>query len=261
MNEADTADAGTVPRWVRPYGDTLDDGRVQLSFTLPVALDDTSREAARRLALQMGLDEPGVAHAEDMGQGFSFYVVYGRCRHRVDLARIRVAKPDFVVLGKDEIDARIARHMGRRMVIVGACIETDAHTVGIDAIMNMKGFDGHKGLESYHSVRAINLGAQVDSEDLVARAIEEQADVILVSQVVTQKNVHLDNLTRLADLLEAEGLRERVILVVGGPRIGHALAKELGYDAGFGPGSYAENVASFAIDEWIRRNPTRGSLP
>ena len=31
------------------------------------------------------------------------------------------------------------------------------------------------------------------------------------------------------------------------------LAKELGYDAGFGPGSYAENVASFAIDEWAKR--------
>ena len=97
------------------------------------------------------------------------------------------------------------------------------------------------------------MGAQVDSEDLVARAIEEKADVILVSQVVTQKNIHLDNLTRLSDLLEAEGLRERVILVVGGPRISHELAKELGYDAGFGPGSYAENVASFAIDEWIKR--------
>ena len=32
-------------------------------------------------------------------------------------------------------------------------------------------------------------------------------------------------------------------------------AKELGYDAGFGVGCYAENVASFAIDEWARRHP------
>lgn len=242
-----------APRWVKPYGDTMDDGRVQLSFTLPVALDENSKEAARQMALQMGLEEPAVVHSEDMGQGFSFYVVYGQCKHRVDMARIKVAKPEFEVLDKDAINARIAASMGRKMVVVGACIETDAHTVGIDAIMNMKGFNGHKGLESYHEVHAINMGAQVDSEDLVARAIEEKADVILVSQVVTQKNIHLDNLTRLSDLLEAEGLRERVILVVGGPRISHELAKELGYDAGFGPGSYAENVASFAIDEWIKR--------
>ncbi|TXT35032.1 MAG: L-beta-lysine 5 6-aminomutase beta subunit [Comamonadaceae bacterium] len=242
-------------QWIKPYGDTLDDGRVQLSFTLPVALDDNSKEAARRLALAMGLSEPAVSHAADMGQGFSFYIVYGQCQHRVDLSTIQVAKPEFEVLDKDAVDARIAQHMGRKLVVIGACIETDAHTVGIDAIMNMKGYNGHKGLESYHQIRAINLGAQVDCEDLVLRAIEEQADVILVSQVVTQKNIHLDNLTRLTDLLEAEGLRDKIILVVGGPRISHELAKELGYDAGFGPGSYAENVASFAVDEWLKRHP------
>lgn len=241
-------------RWVKAYGDTLDDGRMQLSFTLPVPLDDNAKEAARQLALQMGLDEPSVVHSEAMGEGFAFFVVYGQCRHRVDLARIQVARPEFEVLDKDAVNEKIERLMRRKLVVVGACIETDAHTVGIDAIMNMKGFNGHKGLESYPQIRAINMGAQVDSEDLVARALQEQADAILVSQVVTQKNIHLDNLTRLSDILEAEGLRERVILVVGGPRISHELAKELGYDAGFGPGCYAENVASFLIEEWARRH-------
>lgn len=243
-----------IEKWVKPYGDTMDDGRVQLSFSLPVALDENSKEAARQLTLAMGLDEPSVVHAEDMGQGFSFYVVYGQCKHRVDLARIKVAKPEFETLDKDAVNALIAKKLQRKLVVVGACIETDAHTVGIDAIMNVKGFNGHKGLESYHEVRAINMGAQVDSEALVACAIKEKADVILVSQVVTQKNIHLDNLTRLSDILEAEGLREKIILVVGGPRISHELAKELGYDAGFGPGSYAENVASFAVHEWIKRH-------
>jgi len=243
----------TKPNWVKPYGDTMNDGRVQLSFTLPVPLDENAKEAARQLALEMGLDEPAVVHSEDMGQGFSFYVVYGQCKHRVDMGRIKVAKPEFETLDKEAVNALIAEKMQRKMVVVGACIETDAHTVGIDAIMNMKGFNGHKGLESYHEIKAINMGAQVDSEALVARAIEEKADVILVSQVVTQKNIHLDNLTRLSDILEAEGLREKVILVVGGPRISHELAKELGYDAGFGPKSYAEDVASFAIHEWINR--------
>jgi len=241
-------------RWVKPYGDTLGDGRVQVSFTLPVALDETSREGAKRLAALMGLEEPAVVHCEDMGQGFSFYVLYGQCRHQVDLNGFSVVKPEYEVLDKEAINALIDEKMRRRMVVVGACIETDAHTVGIDAIMNMKGFNGHKGLESYHAMRAINLGAQVDCEDLVARAIDEKADVILVSQVVTQKNIHLDNLTKLSDLLEAEGLRDQVILVVGGPRISHELAKELGYDAGFGARSYAEDVASFAIHEWIKRH-------
>lgn len=244
----------TNAKWVKPYGDTLNDGRVQLSFTLPVALDEVAKEGAKQLALAMGLNEPSVVHAEDMGQGFSFYVVYGQCKHQVDLSQLKVSKPEYDVLDKEGVNARIAATMGRKMVVVGACIETDAHTVGIDAIMNMKGYNGHKGLESYHEIRAINMGAQVDSEDLVARAIEEKADVILVSQIVTQKNIHLDNLTKLSDLLEAEGIRDKVILIVGGPRISHELAKELGYDAGFGVKSYAEDVASFAIHEWSKRN-------
>jgi beta-lysine 5,6-aminomutase beta subunit len=244
-------------KWVKAYGDTMNDGRMQLSYTLPVPLDENSKEAARQLAMEMGLEEPAVVHAEDMGQGFSFYVVYGQCKHRVDMGRIKVAKPEFEVLDKDGINALIAEKMGRKMVVVGACIETDAHTVGIDAIMNMKGYNGHKGLESYHEIQAINMGAQVDSEELVARAIEVNADVILVSQIVTQKNIHLDNLTKLSDLLEAEGLREKVILIVGGPRISHELAKELGYDAGFGVKSYAEDVASFAIHEWSKRRETK----
>jgi beta-lysine 5,6-aminomutase beta subunit len=252
MSEQSTP-MGYQEKWVKAYGDTVNDGRMQLSYTLPVPLDENSKEAARQLALEMGLEEPAVVHAEDMGQGFSFYVVYGQCKHRVDMGRIKVAKPEFEVLDKDGINALIAEKMGRKMVVVGACIETDAHTVGIDAIMNMKGYNGHKGLESYHEIQAINMGAQVDSEELVARAIEVNADVILVSQIVTQKNIHLDNLTKLSDLLEAEGLREKVILIVGGPRISHELAKELGYDAGFGVKSYAEDVASFAIHEWSKR--------
>jgi len=47
--------------------------------------------------------------------------------------------------------------------------------------------------------------------------------------------------------LEAEGIREHVVLVCGGPRITNELAKELGYDAGFGPGKFAEHVATFMV--------------
>ncbi|HPJ23317.1 MAG TPA: cobalamin-dependent protein, partial [Bacillota bacterium] len=127
------------------------------------------------------------------------------------------------------------------------------HTVGIDAIMNMKGYAGHYGLERYKGIRAYNLGSQVLNEDFIKIAVEKNADVLLVSQTVTQKDVHLKNLVELVELLEAEGLRDKIILIAGGARITHELAKELGYDAGFGPGSYAEDVATFAITELINK--------
>ena len=74
-----------------------------------------------------------------------------------------------------------------------------------------------------------------------------------MSQTVTQKDIHIQNLTNLIELLEAEGLRERFIVVCGGARITHELAKELGYDAGFGAGTYADDVASFAATEMVKR--------
>jgi beta-lysine 5,6-aminomutase beta subunit len=122
--------------------------------------------------------------------------------------------------------------------------------------MNMKGYNGEYGLERYPGVDAYNLGSQVENEELIRRAIELQADVLLVSQVVTQKGVHLTNLTELVDLLEAEGLREKYILICGGPRIHHELALELGYDAGFGPGSLAPEVASYFVEELVKRKET-----
>ena len=147
----------------------------------------------------------------------------------------------------------IREHIGRKVVMVGASTGTDAHTVGIDAIMNRKGFAGHYGLERYDMVEAYNMGAQVENEEFLKNALELNADVLLVSQTVTQKDVHIQNLTELVELLEAEGVRERFILCCGGARITHELAKELGYDAGFGPQKYAEDVASFAIQEMVRR--------
>ncbi|ATW26914.1 OAM dimerization domain-containing protein [Candidatus Formimonas warabiya] len=234
---------------VKPYGDTMDDGMIQISFTLPVPLSNASKEGARQLMLKLGLEEPAVVHAEDLGEIFSYYVVYAKCKETVDLNQIVVPEVKVKVLDKHEVDQFIADKFKRKLNIVGACIESDAHTVGIDAIMNMKGFNGHKGLESFHEINAYNLGAQVTCEEVIRKAYELNADAILISQVVTQKNIHITNLTKLADMLEAEGLREKIILVVGGPRINHELAKELGYDAGFGPNTYAEHVASYIVQE------------
>jgi beta-lysine 5,6-aminomutase beta subunit len=156
-----------------------------------------------------------------------------------------------------DTDVFIKEHIGRKIVVVGASTGTDAHTVGIDAIMNMKGYAGHYGLERYEMFETLNMGSQILNEDILAKAIEMNADAILVSQTVTQKDVHVNNLVELVEMMEAEGLRNRMIVVCGGPRITHELAKELGYDAGFGMNTYADNVASFLAQELHDRNRTR----
>jgi beta-lysine 5,6-aminomutase beta subunit len=240
-----TMSVGTI---VRPYGDTTADGMVQVSFTLPVALDKVAEGAALQLAAKMGLEPAMVVHARQMGERFTFFVVYGRVRHLVDLSQVEVVERDFPLLGPKEINTAIRRGLRRRLSVVGACIGTDAHTVGIDAILNLKGIAGEKGLEYYRELRVVNLGAQVTVPELVERAREERADAVLVSQVVTQRDAHLHNTREMsAAFREAFPAARRPLLVVGGPRFDERAGAELGVDRVFGRGTTPREVASYLV--------------
>jgi len=173
--------------------------------------------------------------------------VYGHSSHSVDVSRIEVPEVKTTLLSHDELDERVATRLGRKIVVVGACTGSDAHTVGIDAVLNYKGYAGDKGLESYKCFEAHNLGAQVENHELAARAQALRADAILVSQVVTQRNCHKENSAALVELIREQGWRQGVILLLGGPRIDHKLAMELGFDAGFGPGTKPSDVANYIV--------------
>jgi beta-lysine 5,6-aminomutase beta subunit len=238
---------------VRPYGDTTGDGRVQVSFTLPVPFGDEAERAraegaALQLAGKMGLDPAMVVHAKGMGPDFTFFIVYGRVSHLVDLSAVTVAEREFPVLPAAEVNLRIRSALGRKLVVVGACIGTDAHTVGIDAILNVNGHAGEKGLEYYREIRVVNMGAQVGVDDLVARAAAEHADAVLVSQVVTQRDAHLTNTREMSTAFRGEFAsesRERPPPVAGGPRFDPAAAHDLGVDKIFGRGTTPAEVASY----------------
>jgi beta-lysine 5,6-aminomutase beta subunit len=237
---------------VRPYGDTTGDGMVQLSFTLPVPADKRGEGAALQLAAKMGMDPAMVVHARPMGDGYSFFVVYGTVNHLVDLSKVVVAERDFPLLAAKEINTLVKQKMRRKLVVVGACIGTDAHTVGIDAILNVKGIAGEKGLEYYRELRVINLGAQVGVPDLVETARAELADAVLVSQVVTQRDVHLHNTREMsAAFREAMPAGRRPLLVVGGPRFDEMMTSELGVDRIFGRGTSPREVASYLVNALI----------
>ncbi len=230
---------------IMPYGDTLNDGRIQFSFALPVATNEVGKEACKQLLQKMGMSDIEVCHLKNLGEGFTHFVAYANTNVAIDVSKITVKIVETEEMDMPETDLFIDENIGRKLTVIGACIESDAHTVGIDAIMNMKGYNHRYGLERYKNINAINMGAQVLCEDLLHKAREEKADAILVSQIVTQKNLHIKNLTKLIEYAEAEGLRDKMLFICGGPRISNELAIELGYDAGFGTGSYSTHVASF----------------
>lgn len=237
---------------IKAYGDTLNDGAVQLSFTLPVPAGPKAEEAARLYAVELGFKECEVVHSNPLSNEFTFFVIYGKSGVSLDFSKVVVeeveSSMDFY-----EVNAFIEEKLKRKIVVVGACTGSDAHTVGIDAIMNMKGYDQHYGLERYPWIEAYNLGAQVPNEELIEFGKKVKADAILISQIVTQKEVHIHNLTNFVELMEAEGLREHTVICAGGPRISNKLALEIGFDAGFGRGSYPEHVASYIAEKLVKK--------
>lgn len=238
---------------IKPYGDTLNDGIIQLSFTLPVENGARAKKAAIKYVEALNFTDVSVAHAASIATGFTFFVVYAKAIPELDYNNIVATEVESVQLNFYEINAMIKERLNRPLVVVGATIGTDAHTVGIDAIMNMKGYNQDYGLERYPEMVACNMGAQVSCEKLIEKALEMQADAILVSQTVTQKDAHIRNFTEFIELLEAENLRSRFVIVAGGPRVSHDLAIELGYNAGFGPGTLPSQVAAYLVTKIVEK--------
>jgi beta-lysine 5,6-aminomutase beta subunit len=242
VSEAHEADQSRV---IRPYGDDTGDGKVQVSFTLPIPANGRAEAAARDLARQMGIDRPMVVHQKAMGPEFTFFIVYGSVDHRVDLDSITVEERPYPILDHREVDHRVKQALGRQAVVIGASLGSDAHTVGLDAILSVKGWAGDKGLESYGAFRVVNMRSQVQAGDLAHRAAAEGADAVLVSQTVTQREAHLHHLREFAGEVDRLGLRGRFLMIAGGPRFDPAMADELGYDRIFGRGTTPREVASY----------------
>jgi beta-lysine 5,6-aminomutase beta subunit len=200
----------------------------------------------------MGLDPAMVVHAKPMGPDFTFFIVYGSVHHLVDLREVVVIERDYPLLSPKEVNTAVKKGLHRPLVIVGACIGTDAHTVGIDAILNIKGFAGEKGLEYYTELKVVNLGAQVAVPDLVEQARIHQADAVLVSQVVTQRDAHLHNTREMsAAFREAFPASRRPLLVVGGPRFDESMSADLGVNRIFGKGTTPGEVASYLVNALV----------
>lgn len=245
---------GSEPGRVKLYGDQIGDGAVQLSFTLPVPAGDKAKVAAELFCGKMRLRNAKIIHMEAMSENFTFFVAYAQSDVEVDYARIHVPRLEYPQYSFDDINDLLKKRLKRKLVVLGACIGSDAHTVGIDAIFNMKGYLGDYGLERYPMMEAINLRAQVDVDVLVQKIIEKKADAVLVSRVVTQRDEHIVQLKKFLDALAANpDVPKNLIKICGGPRLDHKTAIEIGYDAGFGQGTKPGQVASYLTTEIFKR--------
>ena len=239
--------------YLRPYGARRGDGFVQLSFTLEGKLDARLEEAARKLVEKMGFKKVVVAWAEEIAEAYSWFVVYGVTDAYIDPSTIVIEEKKHNVIPHHELEELVKEKIGKKLIVVGATTGFDAHTVGLDAILNVKGYAGDHGLESYSCFEVYNLKSQIANETFVRKLKELNADVMLLSQVVTQQDIHIKNSRELISLLKMEGLYDRLIKILGGPRISSELAKQLGFDEGFGRGTLPQEVATYIVEEYLRR--------
>lgn len=90
---------------------------------------------------------------------------------------------------------------------------------------------------------AVLLPPDLPAEEVIRAIMEEKADTVLLSRTLGYGVAEL--LAKFVDLLDAAGLREKVKVGIGGMAIRPALAAELGFDAGFGPGTTVEEALAF----------------
>lgn len=222
---------------IRPYGDHLDDGLVRIEFTLPCS----NSNAAIAHAEQMHMLDPEVIHKQALTGEHTHYTLSGVSTIAIDPQTIEPElDPQWMDEGAIET---LAASLGRPIRVVAATTGTDTHSVGLDAIVSAKGWNGRQGLSAYRCFDTTNLGRQVANADLIARAQELDADAILVSQTVTQQDLHIANLSQFAALA---GPTHR-ILIVGGAQMTHRKAVMLGFDAGFGKGTSPHQVATVLV--------------
>jgi D-ornithine 4,5-aminomutase subunit beta len=104
----------------------------------------------------------------------------------------------------------------------------------------------HGGIEKY-GIEVNYLGTSVPVEKLVDAAIEENADVILASTIISHDNIHYKNMKRINDLAVEKGVRDKVIIVCGGTQVVPEEAVKTGIDGGFGRGTHGNDVATFLV--------------
>ena len=107
----------------------------------------------------------------------------------------------------------------KRGKIVMATVAGDIHDIGKNIFTTLMGTAGFE---------VIDLGVDVSAEAIVAAVKEHGPDILGLSALLT---TNLEQFPLIVEMLEKEGLRSRVKIVVGGATVTDEFAKGAGVDA------------------------------
>ncbi|WP_394019318.1 corrinoid protein [Anaerococcus cruorum] len=122
---------------------------------------------------------------------------------------------------KEKIDSHKEENLATAVIGV---VEGDTHDIGKNLVKLMLETAGFK---------MIDLGKDVPVEKFVDQAIENEADFIMMSTLMTTT---MDNMKRVIDILNERGIRDQFKVMIGGGPVSESFAKDIGADA------YSENA-------------------
>jgi methylmalonyl-CoA mutase cobalamin-binding domain/chain len=121
------------------------------------------------------------------------------------------------------------------------------HDIGLKMIARGLEQAGHK---------TVLLPPDLGPEEIIEHVLRyDEVDTLLLSRTLGYGVGEI--LARFVDLADAAGMREKIRIGIGGMAIRQELAAELGFDAGFGPGTTVEEVVCFVEGREYKPDPTR----
>ncbi len=223
---------------LKPEVEWSGDGWLEVTLFLPVE-ELVAEEAAHQIGEKMGLKNVEVIHRETMHPSEGTLIeMKGQVDFAIDLDELEIPEKD-IPLPEDEIRGFVKENP---LQVVAATVGEDEHSVGLREIIDIK----HGGIEKY-GIKTRYLGTSIPINKVVDAAIETDADIIMISTIITHNDVHRENMKKLHDLCRERGIREDVLLIGGGTQVTDEIAKKCGMDAGFGRGTTGEQVASYIV--------------
>ncbi len=225
-------------KYLKPEVEWSGDGWLEITLFLP-AEEIIAEQAAQQIGEEMNLKNVEVIHREKMHPAEGTLIeMKGQLDFAVDLEELEIPEKE-IPLPEEEIREFFDENP---LQVVAATVGEDEHSVGLREIIDIK----HGGIEKY-GIKTHYLGTSIPVSKVVDAAIETDADVIMISTIITHNEVHRENMQKLHDLCRERGVRDELILIGGGTQITDEIAKECGMDAGFGRGTTGEQVASYIV--------------
>lgn len=223
---------------LKPEVEWLADGIVSVDLFFPTS-KNIAQAAALEVGKRMNLEDVEVIHTEVLHPSEGTRIQFkGRVAFDIDINDLVIPKePE--AMSEDEIRAFIEENP---TLVIAGTIGEDEHSVGLREIIDIK----HGGIEKY-GITYNYLGTSIPIEKMVDAAIESDAKAILISTIISHDDIHYKNMQKLADYATEKGVRDKLILIVGGTQVTPEIAVENGMDAGFSRGTKGIHVATALV--------------